>query len=111
MPKRRLVSINMEAKLVLLRKGDKPLAEPSSYRPICLLDTTGKFLEIIIKGRLEAHITKRWPRWLRPRWLEQRKIYSGRNFKSHGDGGGGKHGTTTQEAAICTSGLRRIKRV
>jgi hypothetical protein len=27
------------AKLVLLRKGDKPLEQPSSYRPICLLNT------------------------------------------------------------------------
>lgn len=50
-------SIWKTAKLVLLRKEDKPLDEPSSYRPICLLNTMGKFLERIIKGRLEAHIT------------------------------------------------------
>ncbi|KAE9545560.1 hypothetical protein AGLY_001103, partial [Aphis glycines] len=30
------------ARLVLIRKGDKPLNEPSSYRPICLLDCLGK---------------------------------------------------------------------
>lgn len=30
------------AKLVLLRKGSKPLDQPSSYRPICLLSTAGK---------------------------------------------------------------------
>jgi len=29
------------AKRVLPRKGDKPLDNPSSYRPICLLKTTG----------------------------------------------------------------------
>jgi len=33
------------AKLVLLRKGDKPLEDPSSYRPICLLNTVGKFFK------------------------------------------------------------------
>lgn len=46
------------AKLVLLRKGNKPLEEPSSYRPICLLNTAGKLLERVIKGRLERHLTE-----------------------------------------------------
>jgi len=41
------------AKLVLLRKGDKYLDEPSSYRPICLLNTVGKLFERIIKTRME----------------------------------------------------------
>ena len=40
--------------LVLLPKGDKPPDEPSSYRPICLLDTAGKVLERIIANRLEV---------------------------------------------------------
>lgn len=44
------------AKLVLLRKGDKPLESPSSYRPICLLDAAGKVLERILKTRLEKHL-------------------------------------------------------
>lgn len=44
------------SKLVLLREGTKPLETPSSYRPICLLNTVGKFFEKIIKGRLEAHL-------------------------------------------------------
>lgn len=39
--------------LVLLPKGDKPPEDPSSYRPICLLDTPGKILEKIIVGRLQ----------------------------------------------------------
>lgn len=43
-------------KLVLLRKGEKPLGEPSSYRPICLLDTMGKLFERLILQRLEKHI-------------------------------------------------------
>lgn len=35
------------ARLVLLRKGDKPLDTPSSYHPLCMLDCPGKraFLE------------------------------------------------------------------
>jgi len=44
------------AKLVLLRKGDKPLNNPKSYRLICLLNTIGKFFERIIKVRLEKHL-------------------------------------------------------
>ena len=35
-------------KLVLLRKGNKPLVDASSYRQICLLDTMGKLLEEMI---------------------------------------------------------------
>ena len=31
-------------RLVLLRKGNKPLGESSPHRPICLLDTIGKAL-------------------------------------------------------------------
>lgn len=44
------------AKLVLLRKGSRPLDCPSSYRPICLMNTVGKFFERIIKMRLEKHL-------------------------------------------------------
>lgn len=40
--------------LVLLPKGNKPPGEPSSYRPICLLDTMGKILERVIYNRLLA---------------------------------------------------------
>lgn len=40
-------------KLVLLPKGNKPPDVPSSYRPICLLDTVGKVFEKIIGNRLE----------------------------------------------------------
>lgn len=39
-------------KLVLLPKPGKPPGDPSSYRPICLLDTLGKLLERIILNRL-----------------------------------------------------------
>ena len=38
--------------LILLPKGNKSPDEPSSYRPICLLDTVGKILERIIYNRL-----------------------------------------------------------
>ena len=40
--------------LVLLRKGKKPLVDPSSYRPICLLDTMRKLLEELILQRLQT---------------------------------------------------------
>ncbi|CAB0029772.1 unnamed protein product [Trichogramma brassicae] len=41
-------------RLVLLPKPDKPPDEPSSYRPLCMLDTAGKILERNICDRLEA---------------------------------------------------------
>jgi len=44
------------AKLVLLRKGNKPLEEPSSYRPLCLLNSVGKLYERLIKVKIESHL-------------------------------------------------------
>lgn len=44
------------AKQVLLRKGSKPLEQPSKYRSICLLNSAGKFFERVIKYRLEKHL-------------------------------------------------------
>ncbi|CAB0039258.1 unnamed protein product [Trichogramma brassicae] len=41
-------------KLALLPKPGKPPEEPSSYRPLCMLDTAAKILERIICDRLEA---------------------------------------------------------
>lgn len=40
------------ARLVLLRKPNKPLDSVSSFRPICLLNTIGKLLEKIIANRI-----------------------------------------------------------
>lgn len=51
------------ARLVLLRKEDRPPDSPSAYRPICLLDEVGKLFERIIAARLEAHMTERTPGW------------------------------------------------
>ena len=45
-------------RLVLLRKGNKPLGDASSYRPICLLDTMGKLLEQMILQRLQGHMVR-----------------------------------------------------
>lgn len=42
------------ARLVLLRKGNKPVNEPSSYRPLCLLNDVGKLFEFLLVRRLEA---------------------------------------------------------
>lgn len=43
-------------RLVLLRKGNKQLNEPSSYRPLSMLDSLGKLLEYVILKRLEESI-------------------------------------------------------
>lgn len=40
-------------RLVLLPKGKRPPDDPSSYRPLCMLDTIGKILERIVYNRLE----------------------------------------------------------
>jgi len=46
-----------KARLVLIKKGaDKPPEAPSSYRPICMLDATGKLLERLLLLRLEKHL-------------------------------------------------------
>ena len=42
-----------QQRLVLLPKGKKPPDEPSSYRPLCMLDPAGKIFERIIHGRIE----------------------------------------------------------
>ncbi|KAH8360714.1 hypothetical protein KR200_011453, partial [Drosophila serrata] len=43
-------------KLLLLSKPGKPPGESSSYRPICLTDTTGKVFEKIVAARLAVAI-------------------------------------------------------
>ena len=43
-------------RLVLLPKRNKPPDEPSSYRPLCMLDIVGKLFERIKSVRLEADI-------------------------------------------------------
>jgi hypothetical protein len=45
-----------KARLVLLKKGQKPDGVPSSYRPLCLLDDVGKIFERLLAGRLEHHL-------------------------------------------------------
>ena len=42
-------------RLVLIPKGNKPPEHPSSYRPLCMLDTIGKIFERIISNRIEHH--------------------------------------------------------
>lgn len=50
-------SVWKKARLVLLPKGpDRPPDLPSSYRPISLLDGTGKVLEGLLLNRLLKHI-------------------------------------------------------
>ena len=45
-------------RLVLLRKGNKPLGDASPYRPICLLDTMGNLLEEMILQRLQGYMVR-----------------------------------------------------
>ena len=46
--KGRFFADSKKERLFLLRKGNKPLRDASSYRPICPLDTMGKRLEELI---------------------------------------------------------------
>ncbi|RYA67667.1 hypothetical protein DD595_26090, partial [Enterobacter cloacae complex sp. 4DZ3-17B2] len=45
-----------EQRLVLLSKGNRPPDDPSSFRPLCMLDISGKLYERVICARLEAAI-------------------------------------------------------
>ena len=44
------------ARLVLIAKPGKPVGEPSSYRPLCLLDDVGKIFESLLVARVDAHM-------------------------------------------------------
>lgn len=46
------------AKLLLIRKGNKPLDQPSSFRPISILDTEGKLYEQLLLERLNREIER-----------------------------------------------------
>jgi len=46
------------AKLVLVRKNGKPLSEPSTYRPLCMINTAGKLLEKIVEARIRDFLEK-----------------------------------------------------
>jgi len=49
-----------KAKLVLLHKDPgKPIEAPSSFHPICLIDTPGKLLERLILQRLDSQLDSR----------------------------------------------------
>ncbi|CAI6362877.1 unnamed protein product [Macrosiphum euphorbiae] len=47
------------ARVILLKKGNKPDGEPASYRPICLLNVVGKVFESLLVARLHEHIAGR----------------------------------------------------
>lgn len=47
-----------QANLILIKKQGKPDNLPSSYRPLCLLDTLGKLLEHLLLGRLKGEIER-----------------------------------------------------
>lgn len=47
------------ARLVLLRNPDKLSNEPSSFRPLCMINSTDKMLETIIASRLSQFIEEK----------------------------------------------------
>lgn len=46
------------ARLVLIRKPDKPIENLTAYRPLCLLDVLGKVFEQIILQRLRVEVER-----------------------------------------------------
>jgi len=74
------------AKLVLLRKENKPADVPSGYRPICLLDEEAKLLERVIAGRLVRHLEEVGP-------------------DLHGQQFGFRRARSTVDAILCVRGL------
>ena len=42
--------------LILINKAKGDLEKPSAYRPLCMLDNSGKLLERLLKPRLSAAI-------------------------------------------------------
>lgn len=46
------------SRLVMLRKPGKPEGVPTSYRPLCLLNTLGKLMEQLLLQRLKAEIER-----------------------------------------------------
>lgn len=41
---------------MLIQKAGRPPEDPTSYRPLCLLDTVGKFFKRILTKRLNHHL-------------------------------------------------------
>jgi len=74
------------AKLVLLRKENRPADTPSGYRPICLLDEEAKLLERVIAGRLVRHLEQVGP-------------------DLHGQQFGFRRARSTVDAILCVRGL------
>ena len=65
-------------RLVLLRKGNKPLGDALSYRLICLLDTMGKLLEELILQRLQALLVGENGLSEKPVRIQERQVHCGR---------------------------------
>ncbi|KAL4100827.1 hypothetical protein QTP88_020856 [Uroleucon formosanum] len=57
----RFPTVWKRARLVLIKKGDKPPLEPASYRPLCLIDCTGKLFEKIIDNRVRDFLKSGTP--------------------------------------------------
>lgn len=44
------------SRIILLRKGSKPVGVPISYRPLCLLNDIGKVAEFLFAKKVEEHV-------------------------------------------------------
>jgi len=57
------------ARLVLIRKGNKPIEDPSSYQLLCILNTLGKLLEKVLDNRIRKHLEEHEGLAPKPVWI------------------------------------------
>ena len=69
---RRCVSKNMENSTA--RTTAEAAGEPSSYRPLCMIDTMGKILERLICVRLKNQLEKETCSLFENQWLTIKKL-------------------------------------
>lgn len=97
------------AKLILLHKGaGKPPDQPSSYRPIILLDGAGKLLERMLLDRLRRG--DRRPQRL-PIRLQALQVYRGSHPGSAEDSARSGRRSGAEQAPVRCGDVRRQKRV
>lgn len=90
------------ATLVLLCKGTKPLDQPSSYRPLCLINSTGKLFERLLSPYNAAPTpTARWHFEATIRFHES-EIHHPSDRASNEDCGPCWQRTTIQQKTMCS---------
>lgn len=92
------------AKLVLLRKGEKPLDQPSSYRPICLLEP------LRARDKVQTGVplgSKRRATQRSAVRLPQGTVNRRRSLEGDGDSGRSVVGSAPPEGTLCSHSARR----